>query len=73
MVGNKKIYDSTLTKVLEFYVLHSLPPTLQMTANNIYQWTDISGGIPTLNKALSEIEISLYLKEMSSKKSSLIL
>ncbi|MBW0541089.1 hypothetical protein O181_080804 [Austropuccinia psidii MF-1] len=55
MVG-KKIFDvNTLTKVLAFYVLHSLPLTLQMTANNIYQFTEISGSIPTLDKVLSEI------------------
>ncbi|MBW0539747.1 hypothetical protein O181_079462 [Austropuccinia psidii MF-1] len=67
MVG-KKIFDvNTLTKVLAFYVLQSLPSTLQMTANNIYQLTEISGTIPTLGKVLSEIEISLSHKNEQSK------
>ncbi|MBW0566653.1 hypothetical protein O181_106368 [Austropuccinia psidii MF-1] len=38
-----------------------------MTANNIYQSTEISGSIPTLDKVLSEIEISLSRKNEQSK------
>ncbi|MBW0563252.1 hypothetical protein O181_102967 [Austropuccinia psidii MF-1] len=38
-----------------------------MTANNIYQSTEISGSIPTLDKVLSEIEISLSWKNEQSK------
>ncbi|MBW0541977.1 hypothetical protein O181_081692 [Austropuccinia psidii MF-1] len=56
----KKIFDvSTLTKFLGLYVLQSLPTTLQMTSNNIYQSTEKYGSIPTLDKVLSKIEISL--------------
>ncbi|MBW0497132.1 hypothetical protein O181_036847 [Austropuccinia psidii MF-1] len=67
MVGRKVFDVNTLTKVLAFYVLQSLPSTLQMTANNIYQSTEISGSIPTLDKVLSEIEISLSWKNEQSK------
>ncbi|MBW0545534.1 hypothetical protein O181_085249 [Austropuccinia psidii MF-1] len=38
-----------------------------MTANHIYQSTEISGIIPTLDKVLSEIEISLSQKNEQSK------
>ncbi|MBW0518368.1 hypothetical protein O181_058083, partial [Austropuccinia psidii MF-1] len=43
MIG-RKIFDvDTLTKVLAFYVLQSLPASYQIISNNIYQSTEISG------------------------------
>ncbi|MBW0502450.1 hypothetical protein O181_042165 [Austropuccinia psidii MF-1] len=66
MVGKKIFEVSTLTKVLGLYVLQSRPPTLQMTANNIYQSTEKSGSIPTLDKVLSKIEISLSQRNEQS-------
>ncbi|MBW0549114.1 hypothetical protein O181_088829 [Austropuccinia psidii MF-1] len=54
-----KIFDvNTLTKFLAFYVLQSLPSSFQIISNNIYQSTEISGIVHSLDKVLSEIEIS---------------
>ncbi|MBW0582252.1 hypothetical protein O181_121967, partial [Austropuccinia psidii MF-1] len=58
MMGCKLFDVDTLTKVLAFYVLQSLPASYQIISNNIYQSTEISGIVPSLDKVLSEIEIS---------------
>ncbi|MBW0482594.1 hypothetical protein O181_022309 [Austropuccinia psidii MF-1] len=54
-----KIFDvDTLAKVLAFYVLQSLPASYQIISNSIYQSTEMSGIVPSLDKVLSEIKIS---------------
>ncbi|MBW0529468.1 hypothetical protein O181_069183 [Austropuccinia psidii MF-1] len=61
-----KIFDvDTLTKVLAFYVLQCLPASYQIISNNIYQSTEISGIVPSLDKVLLEIEIS-FLRRLYS-------
>ncbi|MBW0496441.1 hypothetical protein O181_036156 [Austropuccinia psidii MF-1] len=59
VMGPELFHGEVLIKVLAFFSLKVLPPSLQILANNVYQPTKISGKLLFLDSVLSEIELAV--------------
>ncbi|MBW0484253.1 hypothetical protein O181_023968 [Austropuccinia psidii MF-1] len=63
VIGPELFQGDVLIKVLAFFALKILPPSLHIVANNVYQLTKISGKLPFLDSVLSEIELAVARRQ----------
>ncbi|MBW0520742.1 hypothetical protein O181_060457 [Austropuccinia psidii MF-1] len=63
VIGLELFQGDALIKVLAFFTLKILPPSLHIVANNVYQLTKISGKLPFLDSVLSEIELAVARRQ----------